>query len=112
MFIVTRNLRQSVIVGEFDSSQQMLKVTVVGVSGTKVQLGFEVVMDGPDKPPKTGEQLADGEPNPVTMPGMATTQEFDWDWEDDGIDEAIFLDHGKVPGHVKKPISSGNQADQ
>jgi hypothetical protein len=112
MFIVTRNLRQSVIVGEFDSSEQMLKVTVLGVSGTQVQLGFEVVMDGPDKPLKTEEPRADGEPKPRTMPGMATTQEFDWDWEDGGIDEAIFLDHGKVPRHVKKPMSSGNQTDQ
>jgi hypothetical protein len=114
MLIVTRSLQQSVIVGEFDGFELMLKVTVLGVSGKKVRLGFEVVTDDPDRPLKAWEQLADDQPDPAGMPGMATTLECDWDldWEEDVIEKSIDRDHNSIQQHVKKPIPKGYQIDQ
>ena len=50
MLIVTRSLQQSVIVGEFDNLDLPVNVTVLGLRGTKVRLGFEV-LSGDSKSP-------------------------------------------------------------
>ncbi len=45
MLIVSRKTEESVVVGDFDGFEQVLKVTVLDVRGQKVRLGFEVVTD-------------------------------------------------------------------
>lgn len=42
MLILTRRNGESVVVGEDNGVQHLLKVTVVDIRGRKVQLGFEI----------------------------------------------------------------------
>jgi carbon storage regulator len=42
MLVLSRKKLESVVIGGVDRFQQMLKVTVLGVRGEKVRLGFEV----------------------------------------------------------------------
>lgn len=42
MLVLSRKKLESVVVGGVDRFHQMLKVTVLGVHGDKVRLGFEV----------------------------------------------------------------------
>jgi carbon storage regulator len=42
MLVLSRKSRESVVVGGADGFHQLLKVTVLGIRGGKVQLGFEV----------------------------------------------------------------------
>ncbi len=41
MLLLTRKIRESVVVGGSDLLQQILKVTVIEIRGGKVTLGFE-----------------------------------------------------------------------
>ena len=47
MLVLSRKNRESVLVGGSDGFQRLLKVTVIGINGTKVKLGFEVDADVP-----------------------------------------------------------------
>ena len=47
MLVLSRKYRESVVVGGSDGFQRLLKVTVLGVYGTRVKLGFEVDADVP-----------------------------------------------------------------
>ena len=73
MLIVTRSLQQSVLVGEFDGLELMLKVTVLGIDGKKVRLGFEVLPEDPGSPSEAWEQFCDSEPNPRANDGIEAT---------------------------------------
>jgi carbon storage regulator CsrA len=42
MLVLSRKNRESVVVGGDDGFHRLLKVTVLGVHGTDVRLGFEV----------------------------------------------------------------------
>jgi carbon storage regulator CsrA len=42
MLVLSRKSREAVVVGGADGFHQLLKVTVLGIRGGKVQLGFEV----------------------------------------------------------------------
>jgi len=42
MLVLSRKSRESVVVGGADGFQRLLKVTVLGIGGGKVKLGFEV----------------------------------------------------------------------
>ena len=42
MLVLSRKKLESVVVGGFDQLHRLLKVTVLGVRGDKVKLGFEV----------------------------------------------------------------------
>jgi carbon storage regulator CsrA len=42
MLVLSRKSRESVVVGGADGFHHLLKVTVLGINGTKVKLGFEV----------------------------------------------------------------------
>jgi len=42
MLVLSRKSRESVVVGGADGFHRLLKVTVLGINGTKVKLGFEV----------------------------------------------------------------------
>ncbi len=47
MLILSRKSRESVVVGDADCVDRMLKVTVIEIKGGKVSLGFEVRKDVP-----------------------------------------------------------------
>ena len=47
MLVLSRKSRESVVVGGSDGFHRMLKVTVLGIKGTNVKLGFEVDAEVP-----------------------------------------------------------------
>ena len=47
MLVLSRKSRESVVIGGADSFQRLLKVTVLGINGGKVKLGFDVDADVP-----------------------------------------------------------------
>ena len=47
MLVLSRKSRESVVVGGADGFHRLLKVTVLGIRGTNVKLGFEVDADVP-----------------------------------------------------------------
>jgi carbon storage regulator CsrA len=42
MLVLSRKCRESVVVGGTEGFHRLLKVTVLGIQGTNVKLGFEV----------------------------------------------------------------------
>ena len=42
MLVLSRRQRESVVVGGADGSNRLLKVTVLGIKGANVKLGFQV----------------------------------------------------------------------
>ena len=47
MLILSRKNQESVVIGGVDGFHRLLKVTVVGITGGRVRLGFEVDADVP-----------------------------------------------------------------
>ena len=47
MLVLSRKNRESVVVGGSDGFHRLLKVTVLGIHGTNVKLGFEIDADVP-----------------------------------------------------------------
>ena len=47
MLVLSRKHRESVVIGGTDGLHRLLKVTVLGIHGTNVKLGFEVDADVP-----------------------------------------------------------------
>ena len=47
MLVLSRKNRESVVVGGPDGFHRLLKVTVLGIKGSNVKLGFEVDSDIP-----------------------------------------------------------------
>ena len=47
MLVLSRKSQESVVVGGADGFPSLLKVTVLGIHGTNVKLGFEVDPDVP-----------------------------------------------------------------
>jgi carbon storage regulator len=47
MLVLSRKNRESVVIGGSDGIHRLLKVTVLGIRGTHVKLGFEVDADVP-----------------------------------------------------------------
>lgn len=47
MLVLSRKNRESVVVGADDGVHRLLKVTVLGIQGANVKLGFEVDADIP-----------------------------------------------------------------
>ncbi|NMC19096.1 MAG: carbon storage regulator [Thermogutta sp.] len=60
MLVLSRKNRQSVVVGGSDGFQRLLKVTVLGIQGTTVKLGFEVDPDVPVHRSEVWERLQAG----------------------------------------------------
>lgn len=84
MLIVSSHVHQSVVVGELDGLESMLKVTVLEVRGTKVQLGFEVLPSEPSRPSEGVERLPDAPSGSSANQGMDSTQ--DWAWTEEAAD--------------------------
>jgi carbon storage regulator len=47
MLVLSRKSQESVVVGGTDAFQRVVKVTVLGIKGANVKLGFEVDADIP-----------------------------------------------------------------
>ena len=47
MLVLSRKSRESVVIGGTDGFHRLLKVTVLGIQGTNVKLGFEADADVP-----------------------------------------------------------------
>ena len=47
MLVLSRRSQESVVIGGSDGLNRLLKVTVLGIKGTNVKLGFEVDADVP-----------------------------------------------------------------
>ena len=47
MLVLSRKCQESVIVGGADGFRRLLKITVLGINGSKVKLGFDVDADVP-----------------------------------------------------------------
>lgn len=47
MLVLSRKSRESVVIGGADGFQRLFKVTVLGINGGKVKLGFDVDADVP-----------------------------------------------------------------
>jgi carbon storage regulator len=59
MLVLSRKNRESVVVGGSDGFHRLLKVTVLGIQGAKVKLGFEVDSDVPVHRSEVWERIRD-----------------------------------------------------
>ena len=66
MFVLSRKNRESVVIGGDDGLHRLLKVTVLGIQGANVRLGFEVDPDVPVHRSEVWERMnAGGQPSGV-----------------------------------------------
>ena len=67
MLVLSRKSRESVVVGGADGFQRLLKVTVLGIGGGKVKLGFEADADVPVHRAEVWERIrASGQADSLT----------------------------------------------
>ena len=59
MLVLSRKNQESVVIGESDGFHRLLKVTVLGIQGTNVKLGFEVDSDIPVHRSEVWERIHD-----------------------------------------------------
>jgi carbon storage regulator len=59
MLVLSRKNRESVVIGGSDGFHRLLKVTVLGIRGTNVKLGFEVDDDIPVHRSEVWERIRD-----------------------------------------------------
>ena len=63
MLVLSRKHRESVVVGGPNGAERLLKVTVLGIRGLNVKLGFEVDPDVPVHRTEVWERIrASGQP--------------------------------------------------
>ena len=62
MLVLSRKSGQSVVVGGSGDFQRLLKVTVLGIKGTTVKLGFEVDADVPVHRSEVWERINSNDP--------------------------------------------------
>ena len=63
MLVLSRKSRESVVIGATDGVQRLCKVTVLGIRGMNVKLGFEVDPDVPVHRTEVWERIrASGQP--------------------------------------------------
>ena len=84
MLVLSRKKQQSVVVECSDGFARQLKVTVLGIRGGKVKLGFDVKDDVPVSRLKVQQRIhAGGRPNSPSSGPAAPKEEMNR-WEDDG----------------------------
>lgn len=71
MLVLTRKREQTVVVGVCDGPEQMLKVTVLEITGARVKLGFEVAADVPVHRGEVWERIIGNGGAEVPMRGPA-----------------------------------------
>jgi carbon storage regulator len=70
MLVLTRKSQESVVVRRSETSKPMLTVTVLGINGGKVRLGFEGDSDVPIHRFEVWERIR-GNGRPDSSPGVA-----------------------------------------
>jgi carbon storage regulator CsrA len=66
MLVLSRQSRESVVVGGSDGFHRLLKVTVLAIQGPNVKLGFEVDEEVPVRPSELLERInLGGQPSGV-----------------------------------------------
>ncbi len=66
MLVLSRKPEESVVIGDPHTSERLLKVTVLGIGGGKVRLGFEASTDFPVHRWEVWERIrANGRPVPL-----------------------------------------------
>jgi carbon storage regulator len=61
MLVLSRKNRESVVIGGSDGFHRLLKVTVLGIRGTNVKLGFEADADVPVHRAEVWERIQAGQ---------------------------------------------------
>jgi carbon storage regulator len=61
MLVLSRKLKESVVVGGVECYERLLKVTVLDIKGTTVRLGFEADGDVPVHRSEVWERIISGE---------------------------------------------------
>ena len=61
MLVLSRKSRESVVVGGADGFHRLMKVTVLGIKGANVKLGFEVDADIPVHRSEVWERIQTGQ---------------------------------------------------
>lgn len=72
MLVLSRKTQESVVVGEGDGFERMLKVTVLKITGRKVRLGFEVDPSVPVHRLEVWEQICADHPG-TAAPTLSPT---------------------------------------
>ena len=57
MLVLSRKSQESVVIGGSDGLHRLMKVTVLGIKGTNVKLGFEADADVPVHRSEVWEQI-------------------------------------------------------
>ena len=83
MLVLSRKSQQSVVIGGADGFHRLLKVTVLGVHGTNVKLGFEVDSDIPVHRLEVWEQIQYGGQH-KRLNGSAGAASGELPWNDGG----------------------------
>jgi carbon storage regulator len=84
MLVLSRKSRESVVIGGSDGFHRLLKVTVLGIKGANVKLGFEVDPDVPVHRSEVWERIqADSQRKIPKSSPAAANEEMDRQ-EDDG----------------------------
>lgn len=86
MLVLSRKREESVVIGGSDGLDRLLKVTVLGVQGNSVKLGFEVDGDIPVHRSEVRERIAanNGRTNRQTAGAAAVTEAMDQGQDDGG----------------------------
>ena len=67
MLVLSRKSQESVVIGGSDGLHRLLKVTVLGIKGTNVKLGFDVDPEIPVHRSEVWEQInGNGQPKSLT----------------------------------------------
>ena len=84
MLVLSRKHRESVVIGGADGFHRLLKVTVLGIKGANVKLGFDVDPDVPVHRAEVWEQIQSGSQRKRPKSSPATANEEIDRWEDAG----------------------------
>ena len=60
MLVLSRKPHEAVVIGDSDRCERMLKVTVLGIQGGRVRLGFEVADEVPVHRSEVWERIQQG----------------------------------------------------
>jgi carbon storage regulator CsrA len=84
MLVLSMRSRESVVIGGTDGLHRLLRVTVLGIHGTNVKVGFEVDPDVPVHRSEMGERIqSEGQCERPKSSTPTANEEMDR-WEDDG----------------------------
>ena len=76
MLVLSRKSRESVVIGGADGFHHLLKVTVLGISGGKVKLGFDVDAGVPVHRAEVWERIRAQADSPIGRQSRFRLREF------------------------------------